>query len=46
MVSTPEGPAMVESFDAQKKLVWLRYQTSDQTRRFTVDKFNTLFVKK
>ncbi len=46
MVSTPEGPAMVESFDAQKKLVWLRYQNSDQTRRFPVDKFNTLFVKK
>ena len=46
MVSTPEGPAMVESIDAQKKLVWLRYQNSDQTRRFPVDKFNALFVKK
>ena len=46
MVSTPEGPAMVESIDAQKKLVWLRYQQSDQTRRFPVDKFNALFVKK
>ena len=46
MVSTPDGPAMVESIDPQKKLVSLRYQISDQTRRFPVDKFNTLFVKK
>lgn len=46
MVSTPEGPAVVESIDTQKKLVWLRYQNSDQTRRIPVDKFNALFVKK
>lgn len=45
-VSTPEGPAMVESVDLQKKLVWLRYQKSDQTRRFTAEKFNSLFVRK
>ncbi len=45
-VSTPEGPAVVESIDAIKKQVLLRYQKSDQTRRFPVDKFNALFVKK
>ena len=46
VVTTPEGPAVVENVDAQKKLVWLRYQQSDQTRRFPADKFNALFVKK
>ena len=45
-VLTPEGPAVVESIDAQKKLVCLRYQQSDQIRRVPVDKFNALFVKK
>ncbi len=45
-VITPEGPAVVESVDAQKKLVWLRYLKTDQTRRFPVNKFNALFVKK
>ncbi|MEI6756868.1 MAG: PSP1 domain-containing protein [Chlorobium sp.] len=45
-VSTPEGPAVVENVDAQKKLIWLRYLKSDQTRRFTADKFNSLFAKK
>jgi cell fate regulator YaaT (PSP1 superfamily) len=45
-VSTPEGPAVVESIDAQKKLVWLRYQKSDQRRKFPVEKFFALFAKK
>ncbi|TLU83835.1 MAG: hypothetical protein FDX30_06060 [Chlorobium sp.] len=45
-VSTPEGPAVVENVDSLKKLVWLRYQKSNQTRRFTAEKFNSLFVKK
>ncbi len=45
-VSTPEGPAVVDSVDAQKKMVWLRYQKSDQVRRLTADKFNSLFVRK
>jgi cell fate regulator YaaT (PSP1 superfamily) len=45
-VSTPEGPAVVESVDAQKKLVWLRYQKSDQRRKFPVEKFLSMFVKK
>ncbi len=45
-VITPEGPAVVESIDAQKQLVWLRYLKSDQTRRLPVGKFNALFAKK
>jgi cell fate regulator YaaT (PSP1 superfamily) len=45
-ISTPEGSAFVESIDTQKKLVLLRYQKNDQTRRFPLDKFNALFVKK
>ncbi|MEI8102556.1 MAG: PSP1 domain-containing protein [Chlorobium sp.] len=45
-VSTPEGAAVVESVDAQKKLVWLRFQKGDQTRRIPLDKFNAQFVKK
>lgn len=45
-LSTPEGSAVVESIDTQKKLVWLRYQKNDQTRRLPLDKFNALFVKK
>lgn len=45
-ISTPEGPAVVESIDAQKKLVWLRYLKSDQTRRLPAEKFNAMFVKK
>ncbi len=45
-VNTPEGPAVVESVDAQKKLVWLRYLKSDQTRRLPLNKFHALFVKK
>ena len=46
IISTPEGSAVVESIDAQKKLVWLLYQKNDQTRRFPLDKFNALFVQK
>jgi cell fate regulator YaaT (PSP1 superfamily) len=45
-VSTPEGPAVVENVDTQKKTVWLRYQKSEQARRFTIEKFNSLFIKK
>ncbi|MEI7825092.1 MAG: PSP1 domain-containing protein [Chlorobiaceae bacterium] len=45
-VITPEGPALVESIDVQKKLVWLRYLKSDQTRRLPFSKFNALFAKK
>ncbi|NTW10958.1 MAG: hypothetical protein HGA26_06335 [Chlorobiaceae bacterium] len=45
-VSTPEGPAVVENVDTQKKVVMLRYQKSDQTRRFSAEKFNSLFVRK
>jgi cell fate regulator YaaT (PSP1 superfamily) len=45
-VNTPEGPAVVESIDNQKKLVMLRYLKNDQIRRFPVNKFNALFVKK
>jgi cell fate regulator YaaT (PSP1 superfamily) len=45
-VSTPEGPAVVESVDPQRKMIWLRYQQSDQSRRITADKFNSLFVRK
>ncbi len=45
-VSTPEGPAVVDSVDGQKKLVWLRYLKSDQKRRFSAEKFNSLFAKK
>jgi len=45
-VNTPEGAAVVENIDAQKKLVWLRYQKGDQIRRFSLDKFNAMFVKK
>ncbi|NTW56033.1 MAG: hypothetical protein HGB20_03175 [Chlorobiaceae bacterium] len=45
-VSTPEGPAVVESVDPQKKMVLLRYQKNDQVRRLTADKFNSLFVRK
>jgi len=45
-ISTPEGAAVVESIDTQKKLVWLRFQKNDQTRRFSLDKFNALSVKK
>ncbi len=44
-VSTPEGTAVVESVDSQKKMVWLRYQKSDQTRRFPLERFNALFAK-
>jgi len=45
-VNTPEGAAVVESVDVQKKLVWLRYLKSEQTRRLPLNKFNALFVKK
>jgi hypothetical protein len=45
-VTTPEGPAVIESIDTQKKMVLLRYLKTDQTRRFPVNKFNALFVKK
>jgi cell fate regulator YaaT (PSP1 superfamily) len=45
-VSTPEGPAVVENIDTQKKMILLRYQKSDQTRRLTLDKFNSLFTRK
>jgi len=45
-VHTPEGAAVVENIDAQKKLVYLRYLKNDQTRRIPVDKFNALYVKK
>ncbi|NTV06470.1 MAG: hypothetical protein HGA59_08200 [Chlorobiaceae bacterium] len=45
-VNTPEGPAVVESIDVEKKLVLLHYLKSDQIRRFPVSKFNALFVKK
>ncbi len=45
-VNTPEGAAVVESVDVQKKFVWLRYLKSDQTRRIPLNKFNALFVKK
>lgn len=45
-VSTPEGTAFVESTDTQKKLVWLRYEKSDQRRKFAIEKFNALFLKK
>ncbi len=44
-LSTPEGQAVVESVDTEKKLVLIRYQKSDQTRRFPIDKFNAIFVK-
>ncbi|NTW69041.1 MAG: hypothetical protein HGB23_04245 [Chlorobiaceae bacterium] len=45
-VSTPDGTAFVESTDTQKKLVWLRYEKSDQRRKFPIEKFNALFLKK
>ena len=45
-VNTPEGAAVVENIDTQKKLVCLRYLKNDQTRRIPVDKFNALYVKK
>lgn len=45
-VNTPEGAAVVEGVDVQKKFVWLRYLKSDQTRRLPLNKFNALFVKK
>jgi cell fate regulator YaaT (PSP1 superfamily) len=45
-VSTPEGAAVVESIDSQKKLVWLRFQKNDQKRKYPVDKFFALFAKK
>ncbi len=45
-VNTPEGAAVVENVDAQKNLVYLRYQKSDQTRRIPLEKFNAMFVKK
>ncbi len=45
-ISTPEGAAVVENIDPQKKLVWLRYQKNDQTRRIPLDKFNALSVNK
>ena len=45
-VTTPEGAAVVESIDTQKKLVWLRYLKNDQTRRLPINKFNALFEKK
>jgi cell fate regulator YaaT (PSP1 superfamily) len=45
-VNTPEGPALVESIDVQKKMIWLRYLKSDQTRKLPVNKFNALFAKK
>ncbi|EAT58460.1 PSP1 C-terminal conserved region [Chlorobium ferrooxidans DSM 13031] len=45
-VATPEGAAVVESIDAQKKLVWLHYEKSDQKRKYPIEKFNALFIKK
>ena len=45
-VNTPEGAAVVESVDSQKKMVFLRYLKNDQTRRLTLDNFNAMFVKK
>jgi len=45
-ISTPEGAAVVENIDPQKKLIWLRYQKNDQTRRIPLDKFNALSVNK
>jgi len=45
-VNTPEGDAVVEYVDVQKKLVSLRYQKNDQIRRLPLDKFNAMFVKK
>jgi cell fate regulator YaaT (PSP1 superfamily) len=45
-VNTPEGAAVVENIDVQKKLIWLRYLKGDQIRKLSVDNFNALFVKK
>ncbi|MEI6846528.1 MAG: PSP1 domain-containing protein [Chlorobiaceae bacterium] len=44
-VSSSEGAAVVESIDVQKKLIWLRFQKSDQRRKYPVDKFFALFTK-
>lgn len=45
-VNTPEGAALVENIDVQKKLVYLRYLKSEQTRRLSIDKFNAMFVRR
>ena len=45
-VNTPEGAAVIENIDAQKKLVFLRYLQGGQTRRIPVEKFNAMFEKK
>ncbi|NTV92622.1 MAG: hypothetical protein HGA72_04935 [Chlorobiaceae bacterium] len=45
-LSTPDGPAIVESIDTRKKLVCLFYQKGEMRRRFPIEKFNSLFIKK
>uniref|UniRef100_Q3AQR3 PSP1 C-terminal domain-containing protein n=1 Tax=Chlorobium chlorochromatii (strain CaD3) TaxID=340177 RepID=Q3AQR3_CHLCH len=45
LLSTPDGQAQIAFVDAQKKLVVIRYQHNNQTRRFPLDKFNALFTR-
>lgn len=45
-IATPSGEAVVESVDMQKKLVFLRYISTDQKRRVPFDKFRNMEPKK
>lgn len=44
-VSTPDGPAVVESVDAAQEAVTLRYRRNDQTRRVSLERFNAMFSR-
>lgn len=45
-VTTPEGSAVVESIDTQKRIIWLRYVNGGQKKKLTFEHFNAMFIKK
>ncbi|TCD47176.1 regulatory iron-sulfur-containing complex subunit RicT [Chlorobium sp. N1] len=45
-LSTPDGPAVVESVDQEKKVVWIVYEQGSRKRRLSFERFNSMFAKK
>lgn len=45
-LSTPDGPAVVESVDEEKRVVWIVYEQGSRKRRLPLERFNSMFGKK
>jgi cell fate regulator YaaT (PSP1 superfamily) len=46
LLSTPDGPAVIDSVDMEKKVVWIVYEVGSRKRRLPLERFNAMFLQK